>query len=109
MSNSFLYEKRLFVNRECEIEQICELIDKFEQQATSRQKVIAVHGQRGAGKTWYSLHLHRTVFKQPEYQRWLKWLCRLRLFQTEGPKMMNLWSFCRQKTNNLMRKLFLNC
>ena len=72
MSNSFLYEKRLFVNRECEIEQICELIDKFEQQATSRQKVIAVHGQRGAGKTWYSLHLHRTVFKQPEYQRWLK-------------------------------------
>jgi hypothetical protein len=72
VSNSFLYDEKLFVNREREIRQICELIDKFKELVNSRQKVIAVHGQRGAGKTWFSLHLHRTVFKRPEYQERLE-------------------------------------
>ena len=72
MSNPFLYEEKLFVNREREIEQIGKLLEQARAQANRRRKVIAVHGLRGAGKTWFSLHLQRTVFRRPEYRPWLE-------------------------------------
>jgi hypothetical protein len=53
------YDPRKFINREEEIKQITSLL----QQSQPRVRAIVVDGNRGAGKTWLSLHLHRTVFK----------------------------------------------
>ncbi len=70
MSEAFSYHAGHFVDRNAEIEQICARLELRRAQANLPRKVIAVHGQRGAGKSWFSLYLHRTVFSK--YEDWLK-------------------------------------
>lgn len=68
---STLYKAHLFVNRRDEIDKICRKVSEREDSASSRPKIIVVDGQRGAGKSWLSLHLHRTILRQ-EYPSWLR-------------------------------------
>ncbi len=58
MSTTYLPDR--FVDREKEIEQIKNLL----QQPKPPVRAVVIEGERGAGKTWLSLHLHRVVFKQ---------------------------------------------
>lgn len=54
------YEPQKFINRDEEIKQILTLL----KQAQPRVRAVVIDGDRGAGKTWLSLHLHRAIFKQ---------------------------------------------
>lgn len=53
------YDSSKFVNREEEIQQILLLL----KQPQPRVRAVVIDGDRGAGKTWLSLHLHRTLLK----------------------------------------------
>lgn len=69
-----VYDPNKFVNREEEkIQQILSLL----RQSQPRSRAIIIDGDRGAGKTWLSLHLHRTVFNQEitGITSWLFSLC----------------------------------
>lgn len=57
---SSAYAPKKFVNREEEIQQILTLL----KQSQPRIRTVVMDGDRGAGKTWLSLHLQRTVFKK---------------------------------------------
>lgn len=63
------YDSKKFINREKEIDQILSLL----RQSHPRVRTVVVDGDRGAGKTWLSLHLHRTVFKK-EIKGLTSWL-----------------------------------
>ena len=54
------YQPEKFVNRDEEINHVVSIL----LQAQPRVRAIAVDGDRGVGKTWLSLHLHRTKFKE---------------------------------------------
>ena len=54
------YDPNKFTDREEEINQIQHLL----KQSQPRVRAIVIDGDRGVGKTWLSLHFHRTVFKQ---------------------------------------------
>jgi len=54
------YDSEKFINREEEINRITSLL----QQSQPRVRAIVIDGDRGVGKTWLSLHLHRTIFKK---------------------------------------------
>lgn len=56
---SLPYDPEKFVDREEEILQILSLL----RQSQPRFKAVVIDGDRGVGKTWLSLHLHRTVLK----------------------------------------------
>lgn len=57
---SSAYTPDKFIDRDDEIEQVKSLLN----QEKSRVRALVVSGDRGAGKTWLSLHLHRTIFKR---------------------------------------------
>lgn len=57
--SSLPYDPEKFVDREEEIRQILSLL----RQSQPRFKAVVIDGDRGVGKTWLSLHLHRTVLK----------------------------------------------
>jgi len=59
-SPSSSYDPVKFVNREEEIQQIFSLL----KQAQPRVRAVVIDGDRGVGKTWLSLHFHRTVLKK---------------------------------------------
>jgi len=63
------YDPEKFVDREEEIKQVIALL----RQSQPRVRAIVVDGNRGVGKTWLSLHLHRTVFKK-EIRGMTSWL-----------------------------------
>ncbi|MFZ5923377.1 MAG: hypothetical protein ACOYY3_20200 [Chloroflexota bacterium] len=52
------YDLNKFINRTEEIQQILSLL----KQSQPRVRAVVMDGDRGVGKTWLSLHLHRTVF-----------------------------------------------
>lgn len=54
------YDPGKFTDREEEVNQILTLL----KQSQPRVRAVVIDGDRGVGKTWLSLHLHRTVFKQ---------------------------------------------
>jgi len=54
------YDPNKFINRDEELKQILNLL----KQSQPRVRAVVIDGDRGVGKTWLSLHLHRTVFKQ---------------------------------------------
>lgn len=54
------YEPGKFIDREEEINQVILLLS----QEQSRVRALVINGDRGVGKTWLSLHLHRRVFKK---------------------------------------------
>lgn len=54
------YEGEKFIDREEEIQKILTLL----KQSQPRVRAVVIDGDRGVGKTWLSLHLHRTIFKQ---------------------------------------------
>jgi hypothetical protein len=68
-SGSSPYNVEKFVGRKEEIEQITSLL----RQSQARVRTIVIDGDRGVGKTWLSLHLHRTIFKQ-EIKGLTSWL-----------------------------------
>jgi len=54
------YDPEKFINREEEIQQILTLL----KQSQPRVRAVVIDGDRGIGKTWLSLHLQRTIFKE---------------------------------------------
>lgn len=54
------YDPNKFIDRDEEIKQILNLL----KQSQPRVRAVVIDGDRGVGKTWLSLHLHRTIFKQ---------------------------------------------
>lgn len=62
--NVMEYQQNYFVDRKDEIDLVRNILTGH-QKAGSR--VILVEGERGMGKTWLALHLHRTVL--PEFER----------------------------------------
>lgn len=54
------YDPKKFIDREEEIQQILTLL----KQSQSRVRAVVIDGDRGVGKTWLSLHLQRTIFKE---------------------------------------------
>lgn len=54
------YDPNKFIDRDEEIKQILNLL----KQAQPRVRAVVIDGDRGVGKTWLSLHLHRTILKQ---------------------------------------------
>jgi len=64
MSETFIpsspYNPKKFIDREEEIQQILTLL----RQSQPRIRAVIIDGDRGVGKTWLSLHLQRTIFKE---------------------------------------------
>jgi len=54
------YVPERFVDRQEEIQQIISIL----QASQPRVRAIVFDGERGSGKLWLSLHLHRTIFQQ---------------------------------------------
>jgi len=54
------YDPNKFIDRDEEIKQILNLL----KQSQPRVRAVVMDGDRGVGKTWLSLHLQRTVFKE---------------------------------------------
>lgn len=54
------YDSKKFIDREEEIQQILTLL----KQSQPRVRAVVIDGDRGVGKTWLSLHLQRTIFKE---------------------------------------------
>lgn len=63
------YDPNKFIDRDEEIRQILTIL----KQSTPRVRAVVIEGDRGGGKTWLSLHLHRTIFKQ-EIEGITSWL-----------------------------------
>ncbi len=58
------YHPDQFVNRESEIEQVTEALTQLRKEPSERAQIIIFSGERGLGKTWLALHLHRKVLKE---------------------------------------------
>lgn len=89
------YDPKKFVGREEEIKQIITLL----QQSQPRVRAVVIDGDRGVGKTWLSLHLQRTVFKQ-EIKGLTSWLFSLwspgEHYHPEGDKPQKNEYFVRE-------------
>jgi hypothetical protein len=57
--SSSSYETQKFIDRDEEIRQILSLL----KQSQPRVRAVIIDGDRGVGKTWLSLHLHRTILR----------------------------------------------
>lgn len=62
------YQANKFVNRDKEIEQVLSIL----RQSQPGVRTFVFDGDRGVGKTWLSLHFHRTKFK--EIKGLISWL-----------------------------------
>ncbi len=58
------YNPDQFVNREREIEQVKKALTQLRKEPSERAQIIIFRGERGLGKTWLALHLHRKVLKE---------------------------------------------
>jgi hypothetical protein len=66
-----VYRSNLFVNREKEIETVKEALQKIARRDVEQMRTIVFRGERGLGKSWLALHLHRSVLKDealPNYR-----------------------------------------
>ena len=59
-----VYQADLFVNREKEIETVTKALENIARGDAEQVRTIVFQGERGLGKSWLALHLHRSVLKQ---------------------------------------------
>jgi hypothetical protein len=59
-----VYKADLFVNREKEIETVTKALENIARGDAEQVRTIVFQGERGLGKSWLALHLHRSVLKQ---------------------------------------------
>ena len=59
-----VYRADLFVNREKEIETVTKALENIARGDAEQVRTIVFQGERGLGKSWLALHLHRSVLKQ---------------------------------------------
>lgn len=89
------YDPRKFIDRDEEVKQIVSLL----QQSQPRLRAVVIDGERGVGKTWLSLHLHRTALKQ-EIKGITSWLFNLWSsgddYHPEGEKPLENEWFARE-------------
>ncbi|MDW8213257.1 MAG: hypothetical protein RMJ55_06860 [Roseiflexaceae bacterium] len=58
------YRSGLFVNRETEIELVMDALQGIANGKTEQARTIVFRGERGLGKSWLVLHLHRHVLRE---------------------------------------------
>ncbi len=56
------FDPALFVNRDDVIQEIQEAIEKLQGDQTVKYRTIRISGERGVGKTWLLMKLHRDIF-----------------------------------------------
>jgi hypothetical protein len=61
---SLPYDPALFVGREQEVALVAGIARQMIQGAKNQARAIVFHGERGVGKTWLSLYLHRTILPE---------------------------------------------
>jgi len=92
---SSAYDPEKFVNREEEIQQILSLL----KQSQPRVRAVVIDGDRGVGKTWLSLHFHRTILKK-EIKGITSWLFSLwspgENYRPQGDKPQDNERFARE-------------
>ncbi len=90
------YDPAKFIDREEEIKQIVALL----KQSQPRARTVVIDGDRGTGKTWLSLHLHRTILKN-QVKGAISWLFGLwgpgENYHPEGGKPQANERFVREK------------
>jgi len=59
-----VYKDDLFVNRDKEIETVTKALENIARGDAEQVRTIVFQGERGLGKSWLALHLHRSVLKQ---------------------------------------------
>jgi hypothetical protein len=59
-----VYQADLFVNRKKEIETVTKALENIARGDAEQVRTIVFQGERGLGKSWLALHLHRSVLKQ---------------------------------------------
>jgi Cdc6-like AAA superfamily ATPase len=66
-----VYRPDLFVNRENEIKAVTNALQNIARGDSEQMRTIVFRGERGLGKSWLALHLHRSVLKDealPNYR-----------------------------------------
>src|SRR5258706_1055547 len=61
---SLPYDPALFVGREQEVALVAGIARQLSRGTENQARAIIFHGERGVGKTWLSLHLHRTILPE---------------------------------------------
>jgi hypothetical protein len=59
-----VYKADLFVNREKEIETVTKALENIARGDAEQVRTIVFQGERGLGKSWLALHLHRSAIKE---------------------------------------------
>jgi len=59
-----VYEDDLFVNRDKEIETVTKALENIARGDAEQVRTIVFQGERGLGKSWLALHLHRSAIKE---------------------------------------------
>ncbi len=59
-----VYQPDLFVNREKEIETVKKALQNIARGDAEQVRTIVFQGERGLGKSWLALHLHRSAIKE---------------------------------------------
>jgi hypothetical protein len=59
-----VYEDDLFVNRDKEIETVTKALENIARGDAEQVRTIVFQGERGLGKSWLALHLHRSAIKK---------------------------------------------
>ena len=59
-----VYRADLFVNREKEIETVTKALENIARGDAEQVRTIVFRGERGLGKSWLALHLHRSAIKE---------------------------------------------
>jgi len=59
-----VYKDDLFVNREKEIETVTKALENIARGDAEQVRTIVFRGERGLGKSWLALHLHRSAIKE---------------------------------------------
>ncbi|MEZ4676331.1 MAG: hypothetical protein R2932_19075 [Caldilineaceae bacterium] len=64
------YIDTFFVNRIRELEKVREFLHNIIDKSSLRSHILLLAGERGSGKTWFSLHLHRTYLQEEFSKQW---------------------------------------
>ncbi|MFQ3684809.1 MAG: hypothetical protein SNJ51_21290, partial [Roseiflexus sp.] len=58
------YSPELFVNRETEIKRVTDALQQAADEKVEHAQTIVFRGERGLGKSWLAIHVHRYVLKE---------------------------------------------